>query len=128
MNVLREQARRGPQDHLAGRPRSAAQHLRCEEYATVRESPQNGGGALTRRIHALLLAGCAVIAILQLPAATRSLGESWNGPYSPSVAYDGGHQAPAAGDRVAAGSLLSADASAKRVTSIDPAAAPGAGM
>lgn len=45
---------------------------------------------MTRRVRALLLAGCAVIAMLQLPAALRSVSESWRGPYAQPALADSG--------------------------------------
>ena len=37
---------------------------------------------MTRRLHALLIAGCFVVAVLQAPIALRSVGEVWSGPYA----------------------------------------------
>ena len=36
---------------------------------------------MTRQLRAFLLAGCFAVAVLQFPAALRSAGEGWNGPY-----------------------------------------------
>lgn len=37
---------------------------------------------MTRRVHLLLLAGCVVVGLLELPSALRTLGETWRGPWA----------------------------------------------
>ncbi len=37
---------------------------------------------MSRRTHWLLIAGCCVIGVLEFPAAVRSVGETWRGPYA----------------------------------------------
>ncbi len=37
---------------------------------------------MSRRVELLLIAGCVLVALLELPSAVRSVEETWRGPYA----------------------------------------------